>query len=346
MPRPLRVEYEGACYHVMCRGNRGQIVFGTEDDVRLFLKTLSEAVQRAGLIVHAYVLMSTHYHLLVETPSGNLVDAMKWLQGAFTQRMNAMHQTRGHLFQGRYKAKIIATDEPEHFRRVSDYIHLNPAAAGLVGTSSEKPFGGYAWSSYPFYVNAPSQRPDWLAVDWVLQHHQLTDTIQGRRRYREMMDIRAREASGDPDAFFDLEENKGMERGWVHGSKAFRQEMLERLERGESSGQKPVYDALQKRDLTEKAVLKDIEKGCRFLEIKRSELALMRKGDVVKVMLAAYIKANYTLSNRRISELLSMGHPTYISRCRSLIAGDKDQKKRYEQLCRHLNMSQTTRFFG
>ena len=85
MLRPLRVEYEGARYHVMCRGNRGATVFGTEEDVRLFLKTLSEAVQRADLVVHAYALMSTHYHLLLETPAGNLVEGMKWLQGTFTR---------------------------------------------------------------------------------------------------------------------------------------------------------------------------------------------------------------------------------------------------------------------
>ena len=105
MPRPLRVEYEGARYHVMCRGNRDQTVFGSADDCRLFLKTLSEAAQRAGFTVHAYALMKTHYHLLIETPNGNLVESMKWLQGAFTQRMNAMHQTWGHLFQEKGSAK-------------------------------------------------------------------------------------------------------------------------------------------------------------------------------------------------------------------------------------------------
>lgn len=339
MPRPLRVEYEGAHYHVMCRGNRDQIVFGSDDDVRLFLKTLCEAVKRADLVVHAYVLMSTHYHLLVETPSGNLVEAMKWLQGAFTQRMNAMHQTWGHLFQGRYKAKMVSTDEPEYFRRVSDYIHLNPAAAGLAGTGSEKLLECYAWSSYPSYIHEPSERPDWLTVDRVLTHHQLTDTPQGRRRYREMMESRAQQASGDPSAFFDSEENRGMERGWVHGSDPFRQQMLERLEQRGGSGQQPVYDGRQKRDLTEKAVQKDIENGCHFFSINYSELSLRRKGDAVKVMLAAYIKENYTLDNRRISELLSMGHPTYISRCRSVVAQDNGLEKKYEALCRHLDRS-------
>ena len=80
--------------------------------------------------------MSTHYHLLLETPSANLVDGMKWLQGTFTQRMNAMLQTWGHLFQGRYKAKIVDDSNPEYFRKVSDYIHLNPAAAGLLTPKS------------------------------------------------------------------------------------------------------------------------------------------------------------------------------------------------------------------
>lgn len=334
MPRPLRVEYEGARYHVMCRGNRGQTVFATENDVRLFLKTLSDTVGRAGFAVHAYVLMSTHYHLLIETPCGNLVESMKWLQGAFTQRMNAMHQTWGHLFQGRYKAKIIATDEPAYFRRVSDYIHLNPAAAGLAGTGGAKPLESYTWSSYPLYLKPSSQRPGWLTVNSILEHHRFADTIQGRRRYREMMEARARAVSGNPAAF--AEETRGMERGWVHGSKAFRQQMVEWLENKESAGRKAVYDSSQKRDLTEQAVCRDIERGCRFLGVEHSRLPLLRKGDEVKVMLAAYIKENYTLDNRRITELLHMGHPTHISRCRSLVAGDNSRTKRYEQLCRHL----------
>jgi putative transposase len=330
------VEYEGARYHVMCRGNRGGVVFGTEDDVRLFLKTLSDAVKRSGFTVHAYVLMSTHYHLLIETPRGNLVESMKWLQGAFTQRMNAMHQTWGHLFQGRYKAKIIDPDEPEYFRRVSDYIHLNPAVAGLAGGSAAKPLESYAWSSYPFYVKAPSQRPDWLSVGLVLEHQRLPDTLPGRRRYRERMEDRARAVCRDPDGYTESEENKGIERGWVHGSKAFRQQMVDWLEETEGTGRSGVYDAVQKRDLTERSVRKTIEKGCCFFGVKPSGLLRLRKGDEVKVLLAAYIKENYPLENKRISELLSMGHPTFISRCRSLVESDAAQRKAYEKLCRHL----------
>jgi putative transposase len=108
MPRPLRIEYEGARYHVMCRGNRETTVFGSDADADLFLKTLGEACARTDWKVHAWVLMSTHYHLLLETPHANLAEGMKWFQGAFTQRMNAMHKTWGHLFQGRYKGKGVS----------------------------------------------------------------------------------------------------------------------------------------------------------------------------------------------------------------------------------------------
>ena len=292
--------------------------FESEDDVRLFLKTLSEAAQRADLVVHAYVLMSTHYHMLLETPGGNLVDGMKWLQGAFTQRMNAMNRTWGHLFQGRYKAKVIETGAPEYFRRVADYIHLNPAEAGLAGIRADRPLERYRWSSYPFYVNAPGPRPEWLTVAEVLSHHHLTDTIKGRRTYRELLEGRAREIARDPEAYRESEENRGMERGWVHGSGEFRRQMADWLAGQERNSRKPVYDARQKRDLTEKAVRQVISKGCSFLRTDPVDLPLLRKGDAVKVMLAAFIKEHYPLSNRSISNLLSMGHPTFISRCRSL----------------------------
>src|SRR5271170_7642522 len=100
MARPLRIEYAGAVYHVMARGNRGQGIFGDDKDRQRFLETLGEACQKTGWWVHAYVLMDNHYHLLVETPEGNLVEGMKWLQGAYTQRFNRQHKLFGHLFQG------------------------------------------------------------------------------------------------------------------------------------------------------------------------------------------------------------------------------------------------------
>ena len=131
MPRALRVEYEGATYHVMCRGNSGVRILSVQEDTDLWLKTLAEACERSQLIVHAYYLMRTHYHLLLETPNGNLVEGMKWLQATFTQRYNAQRRQWGHLFQGRYKAKVGDSD-PAYFRTAGLYILLNPVETGLI----------------------------------------------------------------------------------------------------------------------------------------------------------------------------------------------------------------------
>ena len=150
MARPLRIEYAGAVYHVMARGNQGRAIFRDDQDCRCFLDTVGEACEKTGWWIHAYVLMGNHYHLLVETPEGNLVAGMKWLQGTYTQRFNSRHEVFGHLYQGRYKAVIIDGSSPGYFEVVGTYIHLNPARAGLIGMGQE-PLKRYRWSSYPWY---------------------------------------------------------------------------------------------------------------------------------------------------------------------------------------------------
>jgi putative transposase len=149
MPRKPRVEYAGAVYHVMNRGDRGGKVFLDKLDYGLFLDKLTEACGRTGWKVHAYVLMPNHFHWLLETPEANLVVGMKWFMGAYTQAFNARHGQRGHVFQGRYKALPVESGAGPYFETVSTYIHLNPARAKLPGVAKaglEK----YAWSSYPF----------------------------------------------------------------------------------------------------------------------------------------------------------------------------------------------------
>jgi REP element-mobilizing transposase RayT len=103
MARKPRIQYAGAVYHVICRGDRGESIFQDEIDRKQFLRCLGETCERSGWKIHAYVLMPNHYHLLLETPEPNLVVGMKWLQGTYTQRFNLRHGLRGHLFQGRYK---------------------------------------------------------------------------------------------------------------------------------------------------------------------------------------------------------------------------------------------------
>ena len=131
MPRKARVEFAGAIYHLLDRGDRREAIFRDDIDRRGFLRTLAEVCARTGWRIHAYVLMSNHYHLLVETPEANLVAGMRWFQGTYTARFKRRYRLSGHLFQGRYKAVIVDPAARNYLVALSDYIHLNPVRAGM-----------------------------------------------------------------------------------------------------------------------------------------------------------------------------------------------------------------------
>jgi len=150
MPRQPRIEYEGAIYHVMNRGAHGDEIVREDTDRELWIKTLAEACAKCDWQVHAYCLMSDHFHLVVETPLGNLVSGMKWLLGTYTVRFHARHRLCGHLFAGRYKSVLIDESDDSHLRVACDYVHLNPARVGLL--SAKQPLSDYAWSSYRDYL--------------------------------------------------------------------------------------------------------------------------------------------------------------------------------------------------
>ena len=161
MARPLRVEYEGAYYHVMNRGRGRQRIFHGDMYYEYFLNCLEQAHKRFALETHAYCLMSNHYHLLVRTPRGNLSRAMRHINGVYTQHYNFLKNTDGPLFRGRYKA--INIEASSYLLEVSRYIHRNPVEAKqpLV-----KELEKYRWSSYPAYRNLLSAQ-NWLYKDSV-----------------------------------------------------------------------------------------------------------------------------------------------------------------------------------
>jgi REP element-mobilizing transposase RayT len=160
MARPLRIEYPGAVYHVTSRGNEKKPVFKDEQDRLNFLNTLQHATKRYNWICHTYCLMTNHYHLLVETPDGNLSIGMRQLNGVYTQLFNNRHGRTGHLFQGRYKAILIQKDS--HLLEVCRYVVLNPVRAKMVETLEEHP-----WSSYLATAGRAKPHPC-LTTDWVL----------------------------------------------------------------------------------------------------------------------------------------------------------------------------------
>src|SRR5712671_7492056 len=163
MPRQLRIEYSGAIYHLINRGDRREDIFKDDYDRDRFLSTLGEACKKTGWQVHAYCLMRNHFHLVIETPLINLVAGMKWFLGTYTSRFNRKHKLFGHLFSGRYKSLIVDASGNGYLKTVCDYVHLNPTRAKLL--SAEQPMSDYRWSSWPEYLKCPGQRPDWLRVD-------------------------------------------------------------------------------------------------------------------------------------------------------------------------------------
>ena len=143
----------------MNRGDRRELIFMDDADRQRFVETLGEACAETGWQVHAYVLMPNHFDWVVETPQPNLVTGMKWLLGTYTSRFNRRHNLFGHLFSGRYKSLIVDGSGSGYLKSVGDYVHLNPSRAKLV--VADAPLKSFAWSSWPAYLLAPSNRPAW-----------------------------------------------------------------------------------------------------------------------------------------------------------------------------------------
>lgn len=160
MSRPLRIIYPGAFYHVTSRGNEQKDIFKNRRDREKFLEYLASATERNGVVIHAYCLMSNHFHLFLETPAGNLSQIMRHIIGAYTTYFNIKRKRSGHLFQGRYKAILVEADE--YAAELTRYIHLNPVKAGIA----VKP-GEYQWSSYQSYTGE-ALTPEWLKTGFIL----------------------------------------------------------------------------------------------------------------------------------------------------------------------------------
>ena len=160
MARPLRLELNGALYHVTSRGDGREDIFLSDQDRLAWLETLAHVCERFNWICHAYCQMTNHYHVVVETPDANLSKGMRQLNGVYTQRFNRSHQRVGHVFQGRFKAILVEKDA--YLLELARYVVLNPLRAKMVRRIEEWP-----WSSYPATCGQMS-KPDWLQTDFIL----------------------------------------------------------------------------------------------------------------------------------------------------------------------------------
>jgi putative transposase len=330
MARPIRFEYAGAVYHIMARGDGGRSVFETDQDRSVFLARLAEACGSHGWRVHAWVLMGNHFHLLLETPEANLVCGMKWLLGTFSQGWNRARRRRGHVFQGRYKSVPVNTSDADryYFRIVADYIHLNPARAGLAG-GRRGALVGYRWSSLAAYeLGKP---PVWLEMDRLLRAFELAEDGRGRRAYVAWLEARAANGKGD----IDEKAMAALRRGWFLGEETFRDRLLARVD--QASGVKPharkitagVLHDYGEREAERLVVAAGALLG---LPATLALLAGIRKGDERKALLAALIRRRAAAGLDWIAKRLEMGHPGSVSRLIGEVRSDPDLTRKLETL--------------
>ena len=182
MTRPWRIEFEGAYYHILSRGNERRNIFSDNNNRVSFLETLGKMSDRFEVEVYAYVLMDNHYHLLLKTNKPNISKSMQWFGTTYTRQYNIKHKRNGHLFQGRFKNFLIENDE--YLMLLSCYIHRNPLRAGIVRRLVD-----YPWSSYPIYAYG-KKSPEWLHTKPILS---LLDTKDKHIAYRKMVQDYSRE---------------------------------------------------------------------------------------------------------------------------------------------------------
>ena len=300
MARKLRVEYAGAIYHVMNRGDHREPVFRDDGDREMFLETLGQACGKTDWQVQAWCLMRNHFHLVIETPQPNLVSGMKWFLGTYTGRFNRKHKLFGHLFSGRYKALIVDGSGSGYLKTVCDYVHLNPVRAKLL--APEEPLQAYRWSSYGGYLKPPGRRAGWLRVGRLLGEMGIPrDSAAGRKEFARRMEWRRGEATP--------EQWRRVRRGWCLGGEAFQKELLAQMaERvGESH-----YGA-ELREAAEEKAQRIVAEELKRLGWPEADLSRHRKGDWRKVRVARRLRQATTMTLKWVAQRLQMGAWTHVA---------------------------------
>ena len=222
MARPLRIEYEGALYHLTGRGNRREAIFADEKDCVRFLSLLEESLGRYRVRLHAFVLMGNHYHLLAETEQANLGRWMHWVVTSYTVWFNRRHGRVGHLFQGRYKSIVL--EGKDYLLALSRYIHLNPVRGVRLGRGTVKErrarLRGWRWSSYRGYAGLAK-------AEGMVEEELVLGEMGGRKGERRAAYRRFVEKGLLEEMLSPLEEAKWQA---VLGSERFHRRVRDRLE--------------------------------------------------------------------------------------------------------------------
>ena len=315
MARPLRIEYGGAVYHVTARGNERGKIFFTKKDYERFKEYIGAAKIKFGLILHAYVLMTNHYHLIIETPQKNLSRIMHFINGSYTTYVNIKRKRAGHLFQGRYKAILV--DKDNYLLELSRYLHLNPVRANMARKPQE-----YFHSSYRSYITG---RPESIVSTDTILGMCAVKTTEATRGYRDFVEIAIGEQLTSP-----LQKVYG---GMILGSKRFIRDAQdrvksERVRSAETSHRKAMRSPLEIEEI--------ISACCEHFGVTREDITARSRRSESRKACIHLIKKHTCATNRDIAELFgTLTHSAVAKINESLLKKlllDKELRKHIKRL--------------
>lgn len=305
MARQLRIEYAGAIYHVLSRGNGGQDIFRSNDDRYLFLDLLGKLAVRFNIEVHGYVLMGDHYHLLLKTNDANVSKAMQWFGTSYTRRFNLINSTFGHLFQGRFKSIMVENDA--YLLRLSCYIHRNPVRAKIVERLAD-----YPWSSYCFYAYQAYHKkaPDWLTTNTILNQ------LSGKNLHKAYRDKVQQYSKEQKSAWEDVKH------GFIYGSQDFVADLRSRFtgDNDKKDEELPQRSRLL-RSVDPHQLLRNASDALGFdMESARNAKRIAPGEKEKRDMIIHLLWKTGRLSNRQIGSMLGMNYST-VSKVVSVFSG-------------------------
>ena len=317
MARPLRIEYDGAFYHVSARGNERKRIFFGKGDYDKFKEYLLEAQDKYGYRLHCYVLMTTHYHLLIETPDGNMSKVVHYINGSYANYINRKRNRSGHLLQGRYKGILV--DRDAYLLELSRYLHLNPVRAKIVESPED-----YRQSSYLTYVKG---KKDAMVTTDLLLGMVSEDGRIARKAYREY--VEAGMAEGVRNPFTDVYG------GVILGSREFIKQALGKVKEATLDQ----VEIAQRRELNKLKSEDIIDALCSHFQVPADGLG--KWGTALRDMAIYLLKRNTSVMNRQIGELFQGLTYSGVSKANhrfSLrISEDRELRKRVEKIMRSMS---------
>jgi putative transposase len=306
MARPIRIEYEGAVYHVTLRGNERKPIFKTDADRERFIRTLSDSVERFDIRLYLYCLMHNHVHLVLETPRANLSRFMHRLQTAYTVYFNRRHRRCGHLMQGRFGASLV--DEDHYILKLSRYVHLNPVfiRANKSKSPSERVaiLRSYTWSSYRGYIGK-CKREDFIDYDPILAMMDGPKRIlkSQYRRFVEsgIVDIDSAVIYAKQRSPLCIGSDDSLER-----IRSLYHELVDSRRRQEDISFRRMNYSLDSERI--------LSAVCRVLKVDRPELYQRRRGSLLRPIAAKILTEYGGLSQRDVGLLLKIGNGASVSK--------------------------------